>query len=143
MAGQQRDIELDLLCELTEEEVQYRAQQLGAAVVDRDAVQSDKADAMRSYGDQLKEIDQRMRVLSRAIRGRSERRLVRGAVTFHTPAQAIKRTVRLDTGELIREEPMSSDECQQHLFDPEPPDEPAAEEQALPMDEQAVEAAAE
>ncbi len=111
-----RAIELELSCELIEEEVQYKAQQLGAAVVEQDETASRKRDAMKTFNEELEEIAQRMRLLSRAIRTRSERRLVRCAVTFHTPVQGSKRTVRLDTGELCREEPMTMEECQEHLF---------------------------
>jgi endo-1,4-beta-mannosidase len=117
--GPQREMEVELACDLTEEEVQYRAQQLGAAVVEQDEVTSRKREAMKSFNEELEEIAQRMRLLSRSIRTKSERRLVRCTVAFHTPTQASKRTVRLDTGELVRDEPMSLDECQQHLFEPE------------------------
>jgi hypothetical protein len=110
-------MEVELSCDLTEEEVQYRAQQLGAAVVEQDEVTTHKRDANKGFNEELEEIAQRMRLLSRAIRNKSERRLVRCAVTFHTPTQGAKRVVRLDTGELVREEPMTLDECQQHLFE--------------------------
>lgn len=112
-----RPIDLELMCELTDEEVQHRAQMLGAAVVEQDEIDSRKKDAMKTFGDEAKEVAQRMRVLSRAIRSRKEKRLVGCVIEFHTPTQATKRTTRTDTGEVVTEGGMTSEECQDHLFD--------------------------
>jgi hypothetical protein len=117
---EKRPIDLELMCELTDEEVQHRAQMLGAAVVEQDEIDSRKRDAMKAFGEEQKEVAQRMRVLSRAIRARKERRMVPCVIEFHTPAQATKRTTRLDTGEIISEQAMTSEECQDHLFSMQP-----------------------
>ncbi len=37
-------------------------------------------------------------------------------VFFHTPAEATKRIVRMDTGEVVREEAMTAAECQLNMF---------------------------
>lgn len=112
-----RPIVLELMCELTDEEVQHRAQMLGAAVVEQDEIDSRKRDAMKVFGEEQKEVAQRMRLLSRAIRSRKEKRLVGCVIEFHTPTQAVKRTTRTDTGEVVTEGGMTSEECQDHLFD--------------------------
>ena len=111
-----KQIELELLCELTDEEVQMRGLQLASAFVERDKVDAAKRDAARSFGKQLEGIDERMRRLSDAIAERREYRFVRCAVIFHAPANGTKRIVRADTGEIVREEPMTMAECQQFLF---------------------------
>ena len=111
-----KQIELELLCELTDEEVQMRGLQLASAFVERDKVDAAKRDAARSFGKQLEGIDERMRRLSDAIAERREYRFVRCAVIFHSPANGTKRIVRADTGEIVREEPMTMAECQQFLF---------------------------
>src|SRR5262249_39580173 len=113
---QMKEIDLELWCDLTDFEVQERAQQLGAAVAEYDQVDSDKKDSMKEYTEQLKEIAGRMRRLSRIIRNRTEVRIVKCTVSFHTPVAGTKRIVRLDTGEIVREEAMSIAESQQHLF---------------------------
>jgi hypothetical protein len=130
-------IELELMCDLTHEEIQYRAQELGAAIVEQDEVESRRKDVVKEFAEQLKDIHGRMRRLSQVIRTKSERRIVKCAVTFHTPNTGFKQVVRLDTGELCREERMTTDECQQHMFvSSEPEMEPAGAEspQSTEMD---------
>jgi hypothetical protein len=111
-----KQIELELLCELTDEEVQMRGLQLASAFVERDKVDAAKRDAARSFGKQLEGIDERMRRLADAIAERREYRFVRCAVIFHLPANGTKRITRADSGEIVREEPMTMAECQQFLF---------------------------
>ena len=139
---EKRPIDLELTCELSDEEVQHRAQQLGAAVAEQDEINSRKKDAMQAFADEQKEIAQRMRVLSRAIRSRKEKRLVGCVIEFHTPTQATKRTTRLDTGEIVEERAMTADECQDHLFSVAEL-EPEAAEQELPLEDAAAAAGAE
>lgn len=127
-----KEIDLELWCDLTDAEVQERAQQLGAAVAEYDQVDSDKKDSMKQYTDQLKEISGRMRRLSRIIRNRTEQRMVRCAVQFHTPVASTKRILRLDTGEIIREEAMTMAESQQHLFLDKFAEEEAATDEETP-----------
>ena len=114
----QKEIDLELMCDLTDEDVQQRAQELGAAIEEQYRVQGEKADAMKEFTDQLKEIGERLRKISRAIRTRSESRIVKCVVQFHKPSPEFKRIARLDTGELVRDEPMTAEERQRHLFEP-------------------------
>jgi hypothetical protein len=102
-----KEIDLELWCELTGDEIQERAQQLGNALSEYDRVDADKKEAMKEYAESLKEISGRMRRLSGIIRNRTEQRIVKCIVTFHTPVAGTKRIVRLDTGELVREEAMT------------------------------------
>lgn len=115
-----KEVELDLICDLTPRELEYRAQELGAAVVEQDELMTAKREAAKVYTEQMDGLAQRMRLLSKAIRTKVERRLVRCVVTFHSPREGYKCTARLDTGEVVPgrgEEQMTMDECQQHLFE--------------------------
>jgi hypothetical protein len=114
-----KEIYLELMCELTEDELHIRAQQLAAAIGEQDRVKGEKADAMKDYTDQLKEIEERLRIISRAIRSRQEFRMVKCQMLFHSPSPGFKRTVREDTGELVSEEAMTAEERQRHLFEPQ------------------------
>jgi hypothetical protein len=111
-----KNIDLDLVCELSTEEVNERPQQMSAAMTEYDQVESDKKDAVKEYTEQMKELRGRMRRLSRTITSKTESRIVKCCTYFHTPVVGTKRTVRLDTGELVREEPMTNAECQDNLF---------------------------
>jgi hypothetical protein len=112
----QSRIERELVCVLTDGELQSRATMLCNTVGEIDQVQHDKKDAMKEYQDQLTALQEQQRKLVRTIRERSERRIVACAVLWHTPAEGVKRIVRLDTGEPIAEESMTDSEKQLNLF---------------------------
>jgi hypothetical protein len=118
-----KTIELKLHCDLDDVELRERGQQMAEAKREFARVAKEKADAMKDFKLQLEEIDARMSTAAEAIREKSEFRLVKCQVLYNVPAVAAKRTVRLDTGEVVREEPMTAGEQQQHLFAAESPPE--------------------
>lgn len=109
-------IELKLRCDLGHSELLQRGQELAEAQREAARVENEKRDAMKDFKEQLEEIYGRMRETGEAIREKSEFRLIACEVLFHTPAIGSKRTVRLDTGELLRDEPMTLDEQQLNLY---------------------------
>jgi hypothetical protein len=131
-----KELMLDLMCELDEAEVNDRAQQLSSAIVRFDEVEIEKKNQAKYYGDQLAALGGAVRRLSAVIRQRAESRPVVCAVMFHKPCQGTKRIVRKDTGEIVRDEPMSAYEHQNNLFEDkdeelEAPVEEKVEEQAV------------
>jgi hypothetical protein len=124
----QREIEMELPCELNDADVTERALQMSATMAEIDEVDSNKRDKVKSYNERLQFLHGRLRSLGDAVRTRSEKRIVKCVVEFHVPTPTIKRTTRTDTGEVLKEEPMSDVECQKDLFDlektaaPEPQD---------------------
>lgn len=107
----------ELLCDLTPEELLLRGQALSAAAEDYARVEGDKKSAMAGFKEQLDDLRMSIARLSGVIRAKAEARLVECAVEYHSPVQATKRITRLDTGEFVRDEPMTALECQSHLFD--------------------------
>jgi len=77
-------------------------------------------DEVRSRGDYLVELiarmDETQRKVASAIRTRCEIRMVRCWVTYHEPCEGMKRVVRMDTGDVVSEEPMTDAEKQLNLF---------------------------
>lgn len=116
MAGDLGRIERELACVLTDEEVQSRARLLAETVTTMDEVQAERTGRMKEFKDRLTGLNEQQRKLSRVICDRSERRMVLCAVRFHLPVEGLKRVVRMDTGEVVGEEPMSESERQLHLF---------------------------
>jgi hypothetical protein len=126
-----KELILDLMCELGQEELNERAQQLSSTVVRFDEVELEKKNSNKQYADRLNELGGAIRKLSGIVRQRAESRPVKCAVLFHSPTVGTKRIVRKDTGEIVREEPMSAVECQNNLFGGDDAVEvPAAEDQA-------------
>ena len=58
-----------------------------------------------------------MRAISKAIRKGGEQRPVPCAVRFHSPVVGSKQTVRLDTNEVVSQEEMTDEECQDNLWE--------------------------
>ncbi len=109
-------IELELPCTLSEEEMQSRSMMLVETVAHKDETARAKRDAAKEYGDQLVALDEKQRQLAGVLKTGIERRMVGCQVLFHTPAEATKRIVRMDTGEVVKEEAMTPAECQMHMF---------------------------
>lgn len=111
-----KQIELKLLCDLDVDEVRLKTQEMAACLGEIDEVESRKSDANKAFRRELQSIDQRMRLLGHQIRTKTESRMVTCAVEFHQPQLGYKRTVRLDVGEIVREEPMTDEERDARLF---------------------------
>ena len=109
-------IELKLRCDLGRAELLQRGQELAEAQREAARVEDEKRDVMKNFKERLEEIYGRMRETGEAIREKSEFRLVACEVQFNTPSVGSKRTIRLDTGELLRDESMTPDEQQLHLY---------------------------
>jgi hypothetical protein len=75
-----------------------------------------RSESMKEFKDRLTAIDERQRELSSVIGTGIESRLVMCVAQYHTPVESTKRIIRLDTGEIVKEEPMTAAECQLHLF---------------------------
>lgn len=116
MAIQQGRIELELPCALTDEEVQSRGRMLSETIWEIDDTEAARTSAMKKFKERLTGLNEQQRKLATAIRERVEKRMVQCAVLFHDPCEGIKRVVRLDTGEMVREEPMTDSEKQLNLF---------------------------
>jgi hypothetical protein len=112
-----KEITVEISCELDEIELLMRGQMLSQAYLDFEQVQLQKKAAMKEFADELEGIRSRINKLCGIIRSKAEPRMVNCAVQFHKPVQGTKRIVRLDTGEIVRDEPMSAQECQVHMFD--------------------------
>ena len=118
-----KEVELELPCDLTEDEMRCKVQQVAAALAETDTVESAKADADKEFKRQLQELNERMRRLGKHVREKSEIRMVICTVEFNVPQIGVKRVTRKDTGELVREVPMTDEERQLHIFtlEPQPP----------------------
>jgi hypothetical protein len=112
-----KQIELELFCTLTDEEIQSRGMMLVETVRLKDETNRAQKESAKAYRETLTGLDERQRDLSRIIRERAERRMVRCAVLFHAPTEGTKRIIRVDTGEIVREETMTQAELQLNIWD--------------------------
>lgn len=110
-----------LWCLLDDEELLVRGQMLSDCSQQYELVEKQKKDTMKEFGEQLGELRSTRIGLAQAIKDKREKRLVECVVMYHSPVQGTKRFTRLDTGEFVRDEPMSASEMQQNLFAPDPP----------------------
>ncbi|MDR3799709.1 MAG: hypothetical protein P4K93_16265, partial [Terracidiphilus sp.] len=113
---QEGRIEIELPCALTDEEIQSRGRMLGETIWAIDDTNAARTASMKEFKERLVGLNEQQRKLAIIIGNRVEKRMVRCAVQFHTPCEGMKRVVRLDTGEMVREEPMTDSEKQLNLF---------------------------
>jgi hypothetical protein len=111
-----RRISESLFCDFTTEEIEAKGQELSATMLAYDEVETAKKDATKEFTEQLKSLRGSIRGLSRAIKRKGEMGPVDCLVHFHVPTIGIKRIIRIDIGEIVREEPMTADERQENLF---------------------------
>jgi hypothetical protein len=108
--------ERELWIDLSEAEINTKAQELSQLMVEFEEVEEEKRAATKEYSDELKGLRAKMRTVSKVIREKKELRPVACEVRFHRPMVGTKQTVRLDTNEVIEQEEMSLAERQENLF---------------------------
>lgn len=133
-----KKVEIELPCALSDDEVRSRGDYLVELIARMDAVNEERSTVAKRYKDQLSGLAETQRKVAAAIRTRCETRMVRCWVTYHAPCEGVKRTTRMDTGEVVSEEPMTDAEKQLNLFasikdlealaEMEPPEPPAADD---------------
>ena len=106
-----------LTCELSEAELNEKGQLMSAAMLEYDETEDRKKAATKDFSESLQELRSRMRQLSKIIREKTEPRSVTCAVRYHNPEPGMKRIIREDTGEIVRDEQMTMEERQRNLFD--------------------------
>ncbi len=116
MAIQAAFIEEELPCMLTDDELQSRGRMLCETIWQIDDTEAARTEAMKGFKQRLTGLNETQRKLAKVIRDRIETRMVRCVVRYHVPAEGAKRVMRTDTGEVVREEPMTDAEKQLNLF---------------------------
>ena len=117
MANQLGRVELALMCTLTDLEVQSRGNMLGETVGSIDETNRSLTETRKRFKEKLVGLNETQRKLARILHERAEERMVDCVVQFHTPCEGIKRVIRMDTGEVVKENPMTNSEKQLNLFD--------------------------
>ena len=109
-------ISINLKCEYSSVELDEKRDELSSVILGAHEVERRKADANKEYKESLEALYSRRDVLAFQIKSRNEIRPVECAIEFHKPVTGVKRIVRLDTGELVKDEPMTEEERQEKLF---------------------------
>lgn len=102
--------------EFTEEETRQKSKQLALAVQQQTTAQEEQKAAAAQFKERIEGCASQIGRLSREINTGWEMRTIECDVFFHVPTQGMKRIMRPDTGEIVREEPMLSHELQEELF---------------------------
>lgn len=105
-----------LLCELNEVEWQNRARELADAHRDTEGQKENKKSIMAELNSDVKAAEARETKLANIVATRTERREVTVEVKYDYELSRVIRS-RTDTGEVISDREMTSDEKQQELFD--------------------------
>jgi hypothetical protein len=112
-----KEATFDLVCDLDDDELRERGNTLSSTALEYDKVEAEKKDVMKGFSESLKSLRGEIRKLSGIIRRKQETRPVLCFVEFHSPVVGTKRISRKDTGEFVRDEAMSAQECQANMFE--------------------------
>lgn len=104
----------ELPCPLTDEETLEMSSKLAGLHQQKLEVEGKKKEAVNDFGVRIKKIDAEVHLLSNNIYSGKETRNVECRMDYDWPAGK-KTLVRLDTGEVVREEVISDFERQQHM----------------------------
>jgi hypothetical protein len=100
-----------LPCTLTDAEVLERSAELAEVVTDYAEIEGEKSAHAKHFKERLDGLRSRERALAREISSRSVERDVE-CVIRQDPIRGCVETMRLDTGELIEDRPMTAEERQ-------------------------------
>lgn len=109
-------LEMELACELNDEELQSRGRMLSETIWHIDETEEARTNAMKEFKETLVGLHETQRKLAKVIVNRVEMRMVRVQECFHSPREGIKQLVRMDTGEVVRELEMTVAEKQLILW---------------------------
>lgn len=115
MAEERRTEIRSLKCELTRPEIAARAEQVSMMIGDRDTLEKARKVADGQAKEEIKALDESMYLLARTVREKAEYRDIECSWVRNDAAKLFS-LVRDDTGEVIFERPLSSEEQQVHLF---------------------------
>lgn len=104
-----------LRCQLTDDEKIQAGKELAEATNELEAIEDDKKQIVSDFKAKSTAAEARVAVLSNKLRSGYEFRSVECSVTFNTPEEGQKQTVRLDTKEVIATAPMTDEEKQTKL----------------------------
>ena len=103
-------------CNLTAAEIRQAGEDLARATRDAIACETEKKEVVAAYKARAEHAQGRCASLSLKITQGYEMRDIECVVYYGTPRQGFKQVIRPDTGETIREEPMTPAEMQS-VFD--------------------------
>jgi hypothetical protein len=112
----EKPITLTLWHDFTELELLAKGQELSARVHEFASTETDKKASADAFKTKLEVLDYEIQQLSREIRSKGAQVPTPCVVRFHEPKTGWKQTVRLDSGEIVREEAMTAEESQENLF---------------------------
>jgi hypothetical protein len=117
MAKRTKKLTLSLPVQFTAAELAERETALVEATLEYDRIEAEKKIAAKQFSEALKGLRREGSSLARQIQRGGQDAPVECIVTFHDPEPGFKSIMRGDTGEVLRQEPMTDEEKQENLFD--------------------------
>jgi len=99
----------------TDEELLALSKTMAKKNQDLGEVEADKKRIVADFGAKVQTFESEIATLARKVYSGYEHRNVECEVTYHTPEIGMKTITRTDTGEIVREEAMSTSERQEIL----------------------------
>jgi len=114
-----KKINLALPCYYSADELSEKSNRLADVILAIGEIEIRKSNAAKAYKEELEGLYSESGKLSHQIKDRKELRAVDCVCEMNTPNVGEKTIIRMDTGEIVRVEPMTEDERQEEIeFEP-------------------------
>ena len=113
--GKAKKVGLQLECAYTDAELAEKRDELAGVIIEVQAVEERKKSANSSFKEMLDGLYSQSSELAHQIKSKGEFRLTDCAIEYNSPNIGEKTTIRLDTGEVVKTEPMTHEERQDEI----------------------------
>ncbi|GAC1640120.1 MAG: hypothetical protein NVS9B14_21520 [Candidatus Acidiferrum sp.] len=103
--------------QFTEAEERAVGQELSGAIDRARDARERKRDVVKAMNEEIAGIEEEITAMAVKLKAHGENRETECKVVFHRPVVGTKQIFREDNGDLVAKEPMTPEECQEHLFE--------------------------
>jgi len=112
----QRTEEIELLCRLTESELEEEAKKLTALIVEKSQQEAEKKAMAADYGDRIKRLEEEIEDQVPIVADRQKRKMVSCLIEYNKPSLGKKTVTRLDLNTVVGVYDMNEDEKQDIFY---------------------------
>ena len=105
----QRTEEIELLCRLTESELEEEAKKLTALIVEKSQQEAEKKAIAADYGDRIKHLEEEIEDQVPIVADRQKRKMVSCLIEYNKPSLGKKTVTRLDLNTVVGVYDMNED----------------------------------
>ena len=118
----QRTEEIELLCRLSESELEEEAKKLTELIVEKSRQEADRKSISAAYGEHIKKLEEKIEDQVPIVADRQKRKMVSCLIEYNKPSLGKKTVTRLDLNTVVGVYDMTEDEKQDIFYNSETDD---------------------